>query len=293
VPTKSQLAKARSEQALRRTGIRAIGDLPWGAHICLFYETPQDLIEIQVAYFRAGLEDNEFCIWALSDPVSRDDAITALGEGIPNFNRYLDAGAIELIPGYEWYLQGGEFDPQRITAGWRAKHENALMRGFTGMRVSGNAFWLESNLWPTFREYEEELDQSIYGREMLVLCTYSLRASRAVDMLDVARCHNVSIARRQGHWEFLETPELLGARREIKSLNDAIDILSSKFPGRDKLTPRERIILAQIVKGASSKEAGRDLGISPRTVEFHRANIMRKLSAKNVAELLNKVIGAG
>jgi DNA-binding CsgD family transcriptional regulator len=167
------------------------------------------------------------------------------------------------------------------------------MRGFTGMRVSGNAFWLESNLWPTFREYEEELDQSIYGREMLVLCTYSLRASRAVDMLDVARCHNVSIARRQGHWEFLETPELLGARREIKSLNDAIDILSSKFPGRDKLTPRERIILAQIVKGASSKEAGRDLGISPRTVEFHRANIMRKLSAKNVAELLNKVIGAG
>lgn len=277
---------------LRRTGIRTIGDLPWGAHICLFYETPQDLIDIHVAYFGAGLEDGEFCIWALSDPVSREDAIEALYQGIPNFSRYLEAGAIELIPGYEWYLEGKEFDAQRVTGGWHAKHEDAMMRGFAGMRASGNAFWIESNLWPTFRDYEEELAQAIHGREMIVLCSYSLRASRAVDMLDVARCHNVSIARRHGHWEFLETPELLRARQEIEGLNDAIDILSSKFPGQDKLTSRERIILAQTVKGASSKEAGRALGISPRTVEFHRANIMRKLSAKNAAELINKVLGA-
>jgi DNA-binding CsgD family transcriptional regulator len=289
----THLAKARSEPVLRRTGIRAIGDLPWGAHMCLFYETPQDLLDIHVAYFRAGLEDGEYGLWALSDPVSRTDAINALDAGIPNFGRYLDDGAIELIPGYEWYLQGEEFDSQRVTGGWRAKHEDAMHRGFAGLRASGNAFWIESNQWPTFREYEEELDRSIEGREMLVLCTYSLGASRAVDVMDVARCHNVSIARRHGDWEFLETPELLRARREIKRLNGAIEILSNKFPGHDKLTQRERIILAQIAKGASSKEAGRALGISPRTVEFHRANIMRKLSARNVAELLNKVIGAG
>ena len=41
-----------------------------------------------------------------------------------------------------------------------------------------------------------------------------------------------------------------------------------------------RVALAQIVRGASSKEAGRMLGISPRTVEFHRANVMRKLGAR-------------
>ena len=292
MPTVSRVVKTGSGRALRRTGIRTLGNLPWGAHICLFFETPQDLIDIHLAYFGAGLEDGEFCVWALSDPVSRDDAISAFRDGIPGFDRYLDAGAIELIPGYEWYLQGEEFDPQRITGGWRAKHEDALARGFAGMRVSGNAFWLESNLWPTFREYEQELDRSIEGREMLVLCTYSLKASRAVDMLDVARCHNASIARRDGRWEFLETPEALLARPDIGSLNDAIGILSRMFPGHDKLTPRERATLAHIVKGASSKETARALGISPRTVEFHRANIMRKLSARNVAELLNKVIGA-
>jgi DNA-binding CsgD family transcriptional regulator len=58
------------------------------------------------------------------------------------------------------------------------------------------------------------------------------------------------------------------------------------------LTPRERAALAQIVKGASNKEAARVLGISPRTVEFHRTNILRKLNARNVVELVGIVLGA-
>jgi DNA-binding CsgD family transcriptional regulator len=56
------------------------------------------------------------------------------------------------------------------------------------------------------------------------------------------------------------------------------------------LTPRERVVLAQIVKGASSKDAARTLGISPRTVEFHRANILEKLGAKNTAELVRLAV---
>jgi DNA-binding CsgD family transcriptional regulator len=59
------------------------------------------------------------------------------------------------------------------------------------------------------------------------------------------------------------------------------------------LTPRERVTLAQIVRGASSKEAGRTLGISLRTIEFHRANIMKKLGAKNLADLVRKVLREG
>ncbi len=52
------------------------------------------------------------------------------------------------------------------------------------------------------------------------------------------------------------------------------------------LTPRERDVLNQIVAGASNKEAGRQLGISPRTIEIHRARIMDKLGTRNVAELV-------
>jgi two-component system, LuxR family, response regulator FixJ len=55
-------------------------------------------------------------------------------------------------------------------------------------------------------------------------------------------------------------------------------------------TPREQAVLAQIVAGFSSKEAARRLGISHRTIEFHRANILQKLGAKNTAGLMRAVL---
>jgi hypothetical protein len=45
---------------LRRTGIGVVGDMPWGSHFCHFAETKDDLRETVVAYFKAGLEDDEF-----------------------------------------------------------------------------------------------------------------------------------------------------------------------------------------------------------------------------------------
>jgi DNA-binding CsgD family transcriptional regulator len=67
---------------------------------------------------------------------------------------------------------------------------------------------------------------------------------------------------------------------EIDKLNGAIDVLSHPFNGSHLLTLRERAVLAQLVLGATGKEAGRALNISSRTIEFHRANIMKKLGAR-------------
>ena len=51
---------------LRNSGINIIGDMPWGTHFCQFCETREDLMDILVPYFKAGLENNEFCIWVIS-----------------------------------------------------------------------------------------------------------------------------------------------------------------------------------------------------------------------------------
>ena len=52
-------------------------------------------------------------------------------------------------------------------------------------------------------------------------------------------------------------------------------------------------MLGQIAAGSSNKQAGRELGISPRTIEVHRARIMAKLGAKNGADLVRIVYNEG
>jgi two-component system, LuxR family, response regulator FixJ len=69
--------------------------------------------------------------------------------------------------------------------------------------------------------------------------------------------------------------------------------LPADFPGQSLLTPREREVLTQIAEGASNKEVGRRLGISPRTVEVHRARLMEKIGARNAADLVRIVLSGG
>lgn len=61
----------------------------------------------------------------------------------------------------------------------------------------------------------------------------------------------------------------------------------------EALTPRERDVLKGLVQGLPNKSIAYDLGISPRTVEIHRANLMDKLAVKNLSEALRIAFAAG
>jgi two-component system response regulator FixJ len=82
-----------------------------------------------------------------------------------------------------------------------------------------------------------------------------------------------------------------GAQRHQESSSGGM--LSQSYPGFDRLTLRERDVLSEIASAASSKEAAKTLGISPRTVENHRVQIMQKLGAKNTADLVRIVLNGG
>jgi RNA polymerase sigma factor (sigma-70 family) len=104
------------------------------------------------------------------------------------------------------------------------------------------------------------------------------------------------LAMQNGAFDFLTKPfedgELLGKldaavesyragaeqRREIRELREAYDAL----------TPREQEVMRLIGDGQSNKKIAEALGISPRTVEIHRAHVMDKMDAGSVAELVRK-----
>jgi DNA-binding CsgD family transcriptional regulator len=140
-------------------------------------------------------------------------------------------------------------------------------------------------------EYEKELDEQIANEKTIILCSFPLEESGSSAILDAARTHQFTAALRDGSWEVIETHEARG-KDLVEHAGETANAKSSRPPKVAALTAREQAVLAQIVAGASSKEAARGLGISPRTVEFHRANILHKLKAKNTADLMRIVLVA-
>jgi two-component system, LuxR family, response regulator FixJ len=103
---------------------------------------------------------------------------------------------------------------------------------------------------------------------------------------------------KNGAFDFIEKPfnveAVLGRVREaiaisVRDHGPTVGGLGH-FAGGNLLTPREREVLALIAGAASNKEVGRQLEISPRTVEVHRGRIMNKLGAKNAADLVRIVL---
>ena len=70
----------------------------------------------------------------------------------------------------------------------------------------------------------------------------------------------------------------------------AFEDLSSKRKLKVEFTAREREIAALLIDGLTSKQIGKRLGISPRTVDVYRARLMRKMGAATTPELVNKLL---
>lgn len=66
--------------------------------------------------------------------------------------------------------------------------------------------------------------------------------------------------------------------------------MSAQRPVKADLTGREREVAARLLEGLTSKEIGKALGISHRTVEIYRARLMRKFKAANTGELVHKLM---
>jgi C4-dicarboxylate-specific signal transduction histidine kinase len=217
------MATQSVDTQLRKTGIGAVGDVPWGTHFFMFYETKEDLLDTLVPYFKAGLEAGELCLWAVSEPLTEEEARTAMRRAVPEFDRHLADRSIEIVRGKQCYYPGGVLDLQMALRTWVEKADSALTRGYAGLRISASTAWLERKDWQAFCDYENEVNHSINNWRMTALCSYPLAGSTAAEILDVTRTHQFAIARRNNGWEMVETSELKHAKSEIQRLNNELE----------------------------------------------------------------------
>lgn len=267
----------------RRLGIPAILEAPWGTHFCQFYRTKQDMLDILVPYFRQGLEDNEFCMWITSEPLGTRDAIEAMRGAMPDFDHYLDRGQIEVIPYGEWYLADGTFDGDRVLAAWVSKLAEAEERGFDGLRLTGNTFWLERAGWRDFADYEAAVNQVIGKYRMIALCTYSLDKCGSTEIIDVVVNHQFALIKRDNEWTLIEPSEHKLATESVAAMNLALtqrtaelqEALARLRAQADERQRMAREVNDTIVQGLVAAELSYDLGDAHNARELLRQTSQR------------------
>lgn len=108
-------------------------------------------------------------------------------------------------------------------------------------------------------------------------------------------------AMKSGAIEFIEKPfekkvMIAAIEQSLEELQNRKEGELSRQEARGRiscLSAREMDVLKGLTEGYPNKTIGYDLGISPRTVEIHRANLMRKLDASSLSELLRVAFHAG
>lgn len=101
-----------------------------------------------------------------------------------------------------------------------------------------------------------------------------------------------------GSIDFLEKPfakdEIEAAIRKAVAIDTELRekaAESAEIHGRiAKLTPREKQVMGLVVSGKSNRIIAEELGVSPKTVEVHRANVMQKMQADSLAQLVKMVV---
>jgi hypothetical protein len=105
----------------------------------------------------------------------------------------------------DWYLApDGSVTVKALRDGLN-RIKAAQHRGYAGVRMSGNSFWLERKNWALFSQYEQELQDALRGSRIVILCSYSLRRLSPRDRLEVLRHHDFAISRGLSGWQLSRT----------------------------------------------------------------------------------------
>jgi signal transduction histidine kinase/ActR/RegA family two-component response regulator len=193
------------------SGLTAVGAVPWGSHLCYFYRTAEELRRGLLPFFGSGLSDDEQCLWITSDIVPAGEARESLAAAVPDLVERQHAGQIEIIDYAEWQEQLAGNDGEAVVADWIDRATRARSMGFSGLRISGNAFWLETEDGRTSTDYGAAVRKGFRDHRIVALSTYSLNRCMIDDILAALRNHEFALLQRNGSCEVVRSATQLVA----------------------------------------------------------------------------------
>jgi signal transduction histidine kinase/ActR/RegA family two-component response regulator len=258
----------------RTSGLRGLGEVPWGSHLCQFYRSKADLIETLVPYFVAGLELNERCIWIASEPLGAADCWRQLEARVPDLAERARRGQIEIMDYADWYTRGDALDGASTLRRWLDAEAEARQNGYAGLRLTGNTFALDQKDWAAFSDYEASVQATFHNRRIIALCSYCRDRCSADEIIDVIRNHDCALVRREGDWEAVHSAgEMVATFRAPPAAAPAEHVVHFYAEGE---YPAEAI--ARFVAGALRSHQGVLLPIT----QEHRRQLARALDSAGI-----------
>ncbi len=175
------------------SGLKTIPHLQWGSYLAHFYKLDDELRDLLVPYFKAGLENNEQCLWVTGDGFNAEQARAALRAAIPDLDRRERSKQIEIVAGRQWYSPGQRLKPEELVICLLQTEQEALGRGFVGLRTSGNCAWVARDQWSDFLDYEALVQKTVAGRRMICFCSYCTDQLGDGAHWEVMERHNIAV----------------------------------------------------------------------------------------------------
>ncbi len=154
------------------SGVRAIPHISWGSHLTHFFEAGDELRDLLVPYFKAGLGNNEACFWVTSKNFSAAQARAALREVVPELDHFERTKQIEICDAEDFYSPEDKLRPDDLVNDLIERERLARERGYSGLRTNGNCAWVAPSQWEDFQRYEALVHDAVQGRRMICMCSY-------------------------------------------------------------------------------------------------------------------------
>jgi len=184
----------------RESGIQHLGLIRWGTHIAYLCRDDDEMAEVLVPYIEKGLEENELCACIISEMLSEKTRELLTNE-IPDLQKYMAKGQLQFLSHHNWHSSNGSFDVQEALDGTVRKYEEALANGYSGLRVTGDVFWLDESNWDSFMNYEDLLDEIAKDSKSLVICIYKETECTIDKIVDIVNRHNYVIRKTNDSWQ--------------------------------------------------------------------------------------------
>jgi hypothetical protein len=187
-------------------GLKGIKAVPYGIHMCHFYEGREDLAAALVPYFVAGLRNEERCVWITAEPLDAHAAKAELASAGLNVQALERKGSLIIRDASDWFAGIDRLDGNKakIMDLWLDEEQRALDAGYNGLRITGNTAFVNRADWSAFMEYEELAEEAFASQRIVALCSYLLDRRAGADVLDVVRRHSCTLDRPdEGGWQVL------------------------------------------------------------------------------------------